>query len=161
MNCKHVSSLISEYVDGKLTSLIRAEVESHIKDCKICAEELKTTRAVVAALGGMGGLRSPVDCWPEVQGRVDAISLARTQWWHWIARPVVFAPAAVMIAILAIFVLRPLPNHAPMKSDKVVMSEYSYYIGAHSNFQRRQTFADPDMVFIKAELQKANLVSEE
>lgn len=160
MNCKNASGLISEYVDGCLEGDTRTELESHIAGCSSCSAELASTRNVVAALGAMGGLRSPVRCWDRVEARIAAVERQRAQWWRWLVKPVIAAPAAAVMALLALFLMWPLVDAGPAISDAAYAPEYSYYIGAHSHLQRRQAFADPDAVFIKAEMQRASLVSE-
>ena len=160
MSCKRVSGLISDYVDGNLAGPVRAELESHLESCAQCSSELNATRKMLASLAGLGGLQSPIDCWSGVQGRVAAIDAGRSPWWRWVLRPVVAAPAVAAMALLALFLMWPVAEQVPMASDRAYAPEYSYYIGAHSHLQRKQAFADPDTVFIKAELQKATLVSE-
>lgn len=160
MNCKRVSSILSGYVDGNLADPTSSEVESHLQGCEVCSAELRKMKGMVAALASMGRMQSPLDCWPGVRDRIEAPSAAGLHWWGWITRPVVFAPAALVIALLALMLARPLtsPHSVP---DKALVSEYGYYIGAHSELQRRQPFADPDTVFIMGELQKASLVTEQ
>lgn len=160
MNCEYVSGLISEYVDGNLDEATKAELDSHFDGCEACSAELDSTKRLIASLSGLGGLRSPVDCWAGVQTRIGVIEAAKRAWWRWVLRPVIAAPAAAVMALLALFLLWPLTEQAPMASDKTFAPEYSYYIGAHSHLQGRQALVDRDAVFIKGEMQKASLVSE-
>ncbi len=157
MNCKYVSKVLSEYVDGNLTEAEAGEIESHVQGCEACAAELEATENLVASLAGLGRLRSPVDSWSGVQARIVAMDTAHTQWWRWVLRPVVAAPAAAAIALLALYVIWPAGERTDAKLDRALASEYSHYISAHSDLQRRQMFVDPDAVFVKAELQKASL----
>jgi len=156
MKCKRASELISDYLDGRLAEPARQEFESHLADCSYCASEVEAASELLASLSSLSGRRSPVDCWSGVRAAISAHQRAATPWWHWVVRPVVAAPAAAVAVALAVFLMWPSGN-VPMASDKA--SEYSYYIGAHSHLQRQQTFADPDVVFVGAELQKASLVA--
>lgn len=160
MNCRYATGLISEYVDGTLADSVKAELELHFDECAACTAEVAATRRIVASLGSLGGQRSPVDFRAGVQARVIAVEQARAPWWRWVFRPIVAAPAAAVMAILALLLVWPIADQAPMATDKAYAPEYSYYIGAHSHLQRRQAFADADTIFAKAELQKASLVSE-
>ena len=114
---------------------------------------------MVAALSGLGELKSPVDCWPGVRERIRPLERRSVPWWRWVLKPVVAAPAAAAVGLLALALMWPM-GQQPLASDDAFAPEYSYYIAAHSHLQRGQTFADPDAVFVKAEMQKASLVSE-
>lgn len=160
MNCKDVSGLISDYVDGNVPGTVETELESHFECCPACSSDLKSTRRMLESLAGLRGMQSPVDCWPGVQCRVAGMDAGRSLWWRWFVRPVVAAPAFGVAAVLALSLMWPVAEQPPVASDKMYAPEYSYYIGAHSRLQGGQAFADPDAVFIKAELQRATLVSE-
>ncbi len=159
MNCKYVSGLISEYVDGNLTQAEAAEFEAHVSDCPSCSAELEATADLVASLSGLGGLRSPTSSWAGIQSRVAGLDTTGTPWWRWVLRPVVAAPTAAVLALVGISLLLPLGGRDSLDLNTAVAKEYSYYIAAHSGLQRAQMFADPDAVFIVSEVQKAELLS--
>lgn len=156
MKCKRASELIPDHLGGWIAEPEDQEFESHLADCSYCASEVEATRELLVSLSSLSGRRSPVDCWSHVRATISSPQRATTPWWRWVVRPVVAAPAAAVTVVLALFLMWPSGN-APMASDKA--SEYSYYIGAHSHLQRQQAFADPDVVFVGAELQKASLVA--
>lgn len=158
MNCEELTDHTSQYLSGNLPDPIKEQFEAHLNGCEICASEVKALREVVSSLRALGGQSSPVDLCAGVQARVIMIERARSAWWRWALKPIVAAPAAAVMAALAFFLFW--PAAAPTASDKTFAPEYSYYIGAHSHLQRHQAFSDPDMVFAKAELQKASLVSD-
>jgi len=158
MNCKYVSRLISDYVDGSLEDNVKAELDVHFGECEQCASDRDATERLVASLSTLGGLRSPVDCWRGVQVRISPGRQLALPWWRWLLKPVVAAPAAAVMAVLALLLAWPLSQPLPLSSDEAFAPEYSYYIAAHSRLQRRQAFADPEAVFLRAELQKAALL---
>ena len=69
----------------------------------------------------------------------------------------VFA-AAVLLAVLLI--LPGQMGQGPGLSPAAV-PEYGRYITAHAGLQQRQAFADPDVTFVAAELEKASAASDQ
>jgi len=67
----------------------------------------------------------------------------------------VAAPAAVVAALLAAVLLWPSGRSAV---DNSLGREYTYYLNSHWRLQRQQAFVDPDVVLVRAELQKSALV---
>lgn len=47
LNCKHVWSYISEYIDGAVDLEVRAEIEEHLETCEICSAILDSTRNIL------------------------------------------------------------------------------------------------------------------
>ena len=41
MTCQTVLSLLSDYRDHELNQEMRSEVEKHLDDCEVCAQELE------------------------------------------------------------------------------------------------------------------------
>ena len=156
MRCKDAAGSMSDYLAGSLAETAAAELESHLACCPACAAEVSRTRRRVASLTSLSGERSPIDLWAGARARIMAAQTVKALWWRWVIRPVVAAPTAAVMALLALFILWPSPD-APM--DKAFAPEYTYYIGAHSHLQRQQAFVDPDVVFVGAELQKSSLVA--
>lgn len=159
MNCREISELISEYIDGQLGDIPRREFESHIEACESCAAEVASTKQMLSSLGSLSSQRCPVDMWQRVRAEVRTVPPRSTPWWRWILRPAVAAPAFALAASLAVFLVWPSAD-IPQASDKKFAPEYRYYIGAHSHAQREEAFADPDVVFVGAEMQKASLVED-
>jgi len=113
---------------------------------------------LLASLTSLGRRKCPVDMWNGVYARITADRQGRRSWWRWALRPVVAAPTAAVAALMAMFIYWPSPGVA---MDKAFAREYTYYIGAHSHLQRQQAFVDPDVVFVRAELQKSRLMANE
>ena len=60
-NCRKIQQELSAYLDGELTSSLRAEVEAHLLSCARCQQELlemKMLATGVAALPNVKPLRS-------------------------------------------------------------------------------------------------------
>ena len=47
LNCEHVWSYISEYIDGAVDPEVRAEIEKHLETCEICSAILDSTRNIL------------------------------------------------------------------------------------------------------------------
>ena len=67
-------------------------------------------------------------------------------------------PASAGAMIAAFVLLWPGAVEEP-QTNYVSAPEYSQYISAHSRVQRQQTFVDPDVAFISAELEKVSVSS--
>lgn len=156
MKCKDVASLTSDYVSGSLGEAIRAEIESHLAGCPTCRAEAAATGNLLISLASLGGRKPPTHLWEGVYARITSGQEAKGVWWRWVLRPIVAAPTATAAALLAIVLLWP-SGQAPM--DKAFAQEYTYYIGAHWRLQRQQTFIDPDVALVRAEVQKSTLAA--
>lgn len=47
MNCKGVVVELSEYLDGSMDAALKAELESHLKNCKKCRLIIDTTQKTI------------------------------------------------------------------------------------------------------------------
>jgi len=47
LNCAHVWSYISEYIDGTVDAQLRLEIEKHLEHCEICSAILDSTRNIL------------------------------------------------------------------------------------------------------------------
>jgi predicted anti-sigma-YlaC factor YlaD len=47
LNCEHVWSYISEYIDGTVDGALREEIEKHLEHCEICSAILDSTRNIL------------------------------------------------------------------------------------------------------------------
>jgi Putative zinc-finger len=47
LNCEHVWSYISEYIDGTVDTQLRLEIEKHLEHCEICSAILDSTRNIL------------------------------------------------------------------------------------------------------------------
>lgn len=53
MNCKEVSSLLSEYIDNELDEKTNNEIRNHLLICSSCREEMEDFMAIKNALRNM------------------------------------------------------------------------------------------------------------
>lgn len=160
MSCDEASGLISEYLDGCLAKPALVEFERHIYECDRCSAELRATQDMIASLRSLSERGTPVDCWFHVRGCIAAGVRVESLWRYWLMRPMMAAPAlAVMLLLALLFVWPAFAPNQPAR-DIVSVPEYGHYIAAHSGAQRQRTFADPDVTFIAAELEKAGSFSD-
>lgn len=47
LQCKHVWSYISDYIDGTVNAQVREEIEKHLEHCEICTAVLDSTRNIL------------------------------------------------------------------------------------------------------------------
>lgn len=47
IDCKHVWGYVSDYIDGEVDAVLRAEIDRHLETCEICSAILDSTRNVV------------------------------------------------------------------------------------------------------------------
>ncbi|MGC8863190.1 MAG: anti-sigma factor family protein [Armatimonadota bacterium] len=157
MNCSRARKNISDYIDGSLPHRSRCEYEAHISRCRECANELDATRKMLSSLSSLAVRGSSVDLWPRLsQAILEPVSPG--PFWRLLVRPVVAAPAAALAAALAVMLFLPTQRMTPPSDVSVAIPEYAHYIAAHARSQRQQVFADPDVSFVAAELERARLI---
>jgi len=88
MECSRVNELFSEYLDGTLDDKTRRMLEGHLAACGSCAEDLKTLRSCVAALGSLDKVRAPADFLEKVQARIELDE--RASWLGWFKEKLFF-----------------------------------------------------------------------
>jgi anti-sigma factor RsiW len=73
LNCQHVWSHISEYIDGTLDSAVLDDVERHLATCEICSAVLDSTRNVIILMADDRVFELPVDYSKRLHARLDAV----------------------------------------------------------------------------------------
>ena len=53
MTCQELVELVTEYLEGTLSSADRARFDAHLKDCPYCVTYLDQMRQVIQTLGRM------------------------------------------------------------------------------------------------------------
>ena len=66
MNCADIEDLICDYVDGTLDAASKAEVESHLSQCRAYAELARDSAAAIAFIDRAADVEPP----PELITRV-------------------------------------------------------------------------------------------
>jgi Putative zinc-finger len=97
VNCEHVWSEISNYVDGEVDPALRAAMEEHFKGCKHCTAVLDGTRNVVQLYGDDRLFELPAGFSQRLQRRIaqkassSSLRSARSLWMLAVAATAVIA----------------------------------------------------------------------
>ena len=67
--CRQAVELVTDYLEGALSTRDRARFESHLRDCPHCTEYLDQIRRTIAALGRL----EPDSLEPEVRSELVAL----------------------------------------------------------------------------------------
>lgn len=127
LDCSKVHSLLSDYIDSRLTGNERAAVEAHLKTCQECAEELGSLRETVALLHRLEELPVPRSfAIPEPARGQAALPRQGGGWRLWprgwpafaYLRLATAATAAIFVAIIAMTMVA-VPVSAPSASRAV------------------------------------------
>lgn len=156
MSCKKVAEVIHDYLDGHLPDAKRCEVESHLEECSHCSAEAENLGSMLECLRSLRDHESPVECWAVVRQRIVRAEERSLAWWKCLMRPIFAAPAVAVVALLTLILVWP-SGDGTRSGDLVSAQEYRHYVGAHSTVQGRQAFADPNVIFVSAELEKASV----
>lgn len=112
MNCKDAQNLINGYVDGELDLVRNLEIERHIQDCALCAQDYDNYQVLRNEIKtGSFYFTVPVDLQRRIRSAVRKAAKAEAgprllpKWWFNIAAPM--AAAAVMILALVPFLRGP------------------------------------------------------
>jgi anti-sigma factor RsiW len=71
IDCKHVWSYISAYIDGEVDVEVRAEIDKHLETCEICSAVLDSTRNVVVLMADSRVFELPVGFSERLHARLD------------------------------------------------------------------------------------------
>lgn len=71
MKNEHDTERLSDYLDGELAPVERAELEAHLAECSECAGTLDELRTVVTAARKLPDLPPERDLWPEIEARLS------------------------------------------------------------------------------------------
>jgi anti-sigma factor RsiW len=61
MICRHVRSLLSDYLDGELNDDASQQVQAHLDDCKRCAARYRALRRTVLFIQTKGRVEVPAE----------------------------------------------------------------------------------------------------
>src|SRR5687767_13928568 len=70
MTCDRVIELLSDYIDGELSSAGQVGVQSHLKRCEGCESEHQALRRTVQLVALFGRQEAPIDCREAVMARL-------------------------------------------------------------------------------------------
>jgi anti-sigma factor RsiW len=70
MTCDRILELLSDYIDGELSSASNLGVQSHLKRCAQCEYEHQALRRTVQLVALFGRQEVPIDCREAVMARL-------------------------------------------------------------------------------------------
>jgi hypothetical protein len=74
MNCGKIRDLLSAYIDNQLRPRERGVVESHLRSCPACAEELSLLRQTIALAGSLPEVELPRGFHASLSARLAAVA---------------------------------------------------------------------------------------
>ena len=77
--CRHMQTLVSAWVDGKLTGLARWYTERHVKDCPQCQSSLPFLRTLHFRLSALGKDAGPEKTLSEQQWQAVEAAWAQAE----------------------------------------------------------------------------------
>ena len=72
IDCKHVWTHISEYLDGALSPEVRVMVQNHLEHCEICSAILDSTRNILILTADGRVFELPLGYSERLHARLDA-----------------------------------------------------------------------------------------
>lgn len=116
MNCTHVQSMLSDFVDGRLTGSQTQAVQGHLACCEICSRQATALESLDAVLARAIPCEPQRDLWGMVQERIHAKENNTSTSWLSLLFPGQWARTAIAASVLAAAALAlviPLPTGAP------------------------------------------------
>lgn len=113
MSCREIRDLLSDYVDGELSSAAERRVGEHVDGCQACRRTLTELSSLLDAAGALARDVEPErNLWSGIEQRIQQPepAVARGSWWS--ASWVGLAAAAVLVLAVILQVSRedePLP----------------------------------------------------
>jgi RNA polymerase sigma-70 factor (ECF subfamily) len=74
ISCRHVTSQISNYIDGQLTPELRGKIEEHLRLCDRCSVVVDTVRKLLYVAGDESVFTVPFECkinWDSLKEKKD------------------------------------------------------------------------------------------
>jgi anti-sigma factor RsiW len=135
MNCKDTQNLIDGYLDDELDLVSNLEIEDHIQDCVLCAQDYKSHQLLRNGIKtGSFYFKAPTDLQTKIQSSLRKAAKAeegRTwvlpKWWFNIVAPM--AAAAVMVLALVPFLRGPSTDE--LLANEVVSSHVRSLMATH------------------------------
>jgi len=85
--CSDIQNYIQDYLDGKLTPEIRAEVEEHLNSCSACQKEYQTWQNLFQSLNSFPEEKTSLDFTSRVMQQIGNEELVVQQsWWEKVHR---------------------------------------------------------------------------
>jgi predicted anti-sigma-YlaC factor YlaD len=71
IDCKHVWEHISDYIEGDVDVVLRAEIDKHLETCEICSAVLDSTRNLVVLVADGRVFELPAGFSERLHKRLD------------------------------------------------------------------------------------------
>ena len=134
MNCKNAQNLIDGYSDGELDLVRNLEIEDHIQDCALCAQDYKNHQLLRNGIKtGSLYFKAPADLRRRIQlslrkaAKAEAGRRMLPKWWFNIAAPM--AAAAVILLALVPFLRG--PSADDLLAGEVISSHVRSLMASH------------------------------
>ena len=80
IDCKHVWSQVSDYIDGTVTQEEREAIERHLANCRHCSAVMDSTRNILVLVGDARTFEVPVGFGERLHNRLqESIDATETQ----------------------------------------------------------------------------------
>lgn len=113
MNCKKVSKLLDDHLDGLLAAPVSERIRAHLGDCPACEADAGHSRAAMESMESWGDLEPPAGCFDRILGRIEALPpdaltpapvplglrIVRSRVARWVATSGAAAAAALLIGV--------------------------------------------------------------
>ena len=106
MDCKIIKNLLSEYLEGDLDDLQKAQVEKHLSTCKDCAAEVESLKHLIKDLGSLKKVSAPEDLLDGIHRQLG-IQPKKKPFIDRIKLPLEAAGVLVSIILIVIFINQP------------------------------------------------------
>ena len=134
MNCEDAQNWINGYLGGELDLVRNLEIEDHIQDCALCAQDYKSHQLLRNGIKtGSLYFKAPenlqkrirLSLWKDAEPR--AVLRALPKWWHNVAAPM--AAAAVLVLALVPFLRG--PSADDLLAREIVSSHVRSLMASH------------------------------
>jgi hypothetical protein len=71
MECAEIRDLLSEYIDGALDAQTNALIDTHLRACPKCSEELASLKTLIGELESVESLKAPDDFLEKLHERLE------------------------------------------------------------------------------------------
>lgn len=109
MKCEDISKHLIAYLDMRMDSAERREVEAHLAGCSACRTRAEEFRSVGKMLGELPAIESSFGFDARVRQRVAAEP--RSSWFAWFAPQARLALSAAMLVALTVWIAKMPASH--------------------------------------------------
>ena len=133
--CQDIQAELSAYVDGELSSALRAEIETHLASCPRCQQELSELRTLAVGMAALPKLQPPPRFLANVRRKIARGDRPEPMTWQdylfrpfWLKVPLEMAALIAVVVLVMRFEQQPVPvmvaeNGAPVEMAKAENAE--------------------------------------